>query len=353
VQDWGLDYFGESLTAIDNLVSRDTERFLTGWDARGLRHLDAVLGLVAHVLGGDDKYDDDDCVCAPQLLAIVLQHCRGRVDALLEPALRLVATRLEGDRAAVDPFFRDVLLLVWANALHYDVRGALAAAARAGALAPLFRAWNAALGKRRRGSEKRVHFKREQDKKVCALGLTHLLMLPPGEAPPEVEATGALILSASVSLLVELRAQREQRLRQETEEGGEEDSDTSGSEGGLEEEEEEAGALIGRPPGRAEEDEADDGEGSDWSDFTEEEDGASGPLDAVDPFIFFADALSHLAATLPQRFAALTHALDPQQQASLNAIGSFATVRRTEIAAERAAEAAKAQCTAPPAAVTF
>ena len=341
MREWGLEYFSESLTALDNLISRDTERFLTGWDTRGVRHLDAVLSLVAHVLG-DGDYEDADCVCAPQLLAIVLQHCRGRVDALLEPILRLVAARLEGDRSATDPFLRDVLLLVWANALYYNPQAALAAAVRSGALAPLFRAWNAALSKRRRGSDKRVHFRREQDKKLCAVALTHLLLLPPGEAPPEVEATHGLILCAALQLLVELKAQREQRLRQEEEGEEEEEDESSESEGGLEEEEDAAGALAGgvvpHSQHRVEEDEGDDDD-SEWSDFTEEEDGASGPLDVVEPFIFFADALGHLQASLPQRFAMIMQPLDVGQQAILQGLGKHAIALRQKAAAEAAAAA--------------
>jgi len=344
LREWALDYFGESLTALDNFISRDTERFLTSWDSRGVRHVDAVLDLVAHALGSEE-YEDDSCVCAPQLLSIMLQHCRGRLDTLLEPMLRFVASRLEGERAAVVPFFRDVLLLVWAHALYYNTRTALAAAAHAGALAPLFRAWNTALYKRRRGSGKRVHFKREQDKKVCVIGLVQVLALPPGEAPPEVEATGGLLLSAVIALLGELRAQTEHRLKQEAEEGEEEEeSESSSSDDGLEEEEGEDGVLVGRPSGlsRAEaDDDDDDDEGSDFSDFTEDEDGASGPLDLVDPYIIFAEALNHIATSQPQRFAQLTHPLDVTQQAALNSLAQYADVRRKEIAVEQAKAAAR------------
>jgi len=353
VREWGLDYFAETLTALDNLVSRDTQRFLTGTDAQGVRHVDALFSLVQHVLGSD-QYEDDDCVCAPQLLAIVLQHCRGQVDPMVEPALRLVAARLEGDTPAVDPFFRDTLLLVWANSLYYNPALALAAAQRCGALPVLFRAWHAAL-QRVRKSGKRAHFKREQDKKLCVLGLTSLLTLPPGQAPPEVEATHGTLVQAVLQLLSELKVQREQRLKQEAEEGDgdEEESEEEEEYGGVEDEDEdEAAPQGGQQPsgwgqsrrqlagagGGAPEDEGSDDDDSQWSDYTEEEDGASGPLDSVDPWCYFTDALQHLQQHQPQKLLALRAQLDFPAQAGLAALGEYAQLRRTQMAAERAAE---------------
>ena len=341
VNDWGLDYFRESLTALDNMISRDTQRFLGGWDAAGTRHLDAVFRLCAAVLS-HPEHEEEDCMCAPQLLAIVLQHCGGQVDSLLEPALALVASRLEGTRRAEESFFRDVLLLVWTHALQYNARLALAAATRSGALGVLFTSWNAALGKRRRGSGKRVHFRREQDKKICALALTQLLALPPAEAPAMLGAFGTQMLVVAVELLSELKTQRQARLKAEEEEDdGLESDDDSDDYAGVEDDEEAPGEAQPHAQGRApaaagDDDGASDGD-SDWSDFTEEDDGAAGPLDAIDPFIFFTDAMSHLAATQQQRFALLTAPLQFPAQAAMAAVGAYAEVRRAEIAQERAA----------------
>ena len=121
-----------------------------------------------------------------------------------------------------------------------------------------------------------------------------------------------------------------------------EEDESSESEGGLEEEEDAAGALAGgvvpHSQHRVEEDEGDDDD-SEWSDFTEEEDGASGPLDVVEPFIFFADALGHLQASLPQRFAMIMQPLDEGQQAILQGLGKHAIALRQKAAAEAAAAA--------------
>lgn len=349
VTTFGADYFGDTLTPLDNLISRDTERFLTGADERGLSHPEAVLGLCASVLG-NEELEDDDCVCAPQLLVIVLQHCRGRVDGLVEHMLRLVASRLEGARPGVEPFFRDVLLLVWANALFYNPQLALQAAVRSGTLGPLLRAWHVALQRRGKDSSKRKHFKREQDKKLCVLGLTSLVMLPPGSAPPEVETSHGVLLSTALQLLSELKQQRDARIKADAEggddeEGDEDDSDYSDDAVDDEDEDDTQLTLGGAQGGqlhrqlRGGEGEENDGDAdSDWSDFTEEEDGAEGPLDEVDPWVFTADALHHLAQAQPQRWAALQQGFTFPAQAMLRELPNVAMQRRQEMAAERAAK---------------
>ena len=347
VTTFGSDYFGDTLTPLDNLISRDTERFLTGTDAQGVPHPQAVLGLCASVLG-NEELEDDDCVCAPQLLVIVLQHCRGRVDGLVEHMLRMVAARLEGARPAVEPFFRDVLLLVWANALFYNPLLALQAAVRSGTLGPLLRAWHVALQRRGKDNNKRKHFKREQDKKLCVLGLTSLVSLPPGSAPPEVESSHGVLLSTALQLLSELKQQRDARIKADAEGGDDEEGDEDDSEDSddaVDEEEDDTQLVAGGAGGGQHhrqlrgDDGDDDGDAdSDWSDFTEEEDGAEGPLDEVDPWVLTADVLHHLAQAQPQRWAALQHGLTFPAQAMLRELPAVAMQRRNDMAAERAAK---------------
>ena len=349
VGDWALDYFEPTLTSIDNYISRDPARFLAGVDpATGVRHVDALFRLAASILT-DPDYEEEDCLPAPQLLNLVLVHCRGRVNEWLPHFVGLAASRLGGERPVVLPFLRDLLLLVWAHALFYDPRAALAAAPPA-AMQVLFSAWTAALGARFARTGKRKHFRREQDKKVCILALTSLLLLPADGAPESVRNAAPALASTALALLGELREQRARRIAEEEEEernGGEEseESDSDDYRGGVEEEDDDGAADgAGAEPAawshnrsRGGDDDEDE-----WSDFTADEDDATGPLDAVDPWIYFIDGLTSLAATEPARFAALRGALDANANAQLEATGQFATTRRTEIASEAAREAAAA-----------
>jgi hypothetical protein len=359
INEFALDSFADSLVSLDNYISRDPDVFMAGADARGVPHPDAVLALCASVLA-NPEYEDDDCVPAPQLLSLVLVHCRGRADRLLSPALQLAASRLGGPRAARAPFFVDTLLLLWAHCLIYDAAAALAAAAAAGALGTLLGAWTAALGARRRNG-KRTHFRREQDKKVCALALTAALLLPPAAAPEAVRGAGPALAAAALGLLSELKAQRLERIEEQAAEqnGGDDgdDGDDDDSDGGgfasgaalLEEENDavdDAGgddsvhvapaAWGGQRRSRLTGGDGDDGSEDSWSDFTEEEDEATSPLDDVDPWISLVDGLTGLAHTDAARFQALRVSLPPEALQMLEEVGAFAQQRRQEIATESA-----------------
>jgi hypothetical protein len=367
VNEWALDYFEATLTSLDNYVSRDPARFVAGTDARGVPHTDAVFSLAAAILTSAD-YEEEDCVCAPQLLSVVLVHCRGRVDRWVLPYVQLAASRLGGERPAQLHFLRDLLLLLWAHAIIYDARAALAAAASIpGALPLLFGSWTAALSARKQKTGKRVHFRREQDKKVCALALTSLLLLPADAAPEDVRAAGPALAAATLALLSELKEQRAARLKREEEEERDEgvesddddDDDSDDGRAGVEEDDDPSvgGAAVGAAGGvtsapaawggyRGRHADDDDDESDGWSDYTADEDDAQGPIDDIDPWIFFADGLTALASQDPARFAALRGGLDFHAQALLEATGQYAATRRGEIAAEAARAAAAAAATA-------
>ena len=46
----------------------------------------------------DDQVDEADLMCAPKLMEVVLQNCRGRVDACVAPYLQLSLQRLSNSR---------------------------------------------------------------------------------------------------------------------------------------------------------------------------------------------------------------------------------------------------------------
>lgn len=46
----------------------------------------------------DDQVDEADLMCAPKLMEVVLQNCRGRVDACIAPYLQLSLQRLSNSR---------------------------------------------------------------------------------------------------------------------------------------------------------------------------------------------------------------------------------------------------------------
>ena len=81
-----------------------------------------------------------------------------------------------------------------------------------------------------------------------------------------------------------------------------------------------------------------------WSEDEEEE--VESPIDAVDPFVFFAETLQGIQAAEPQRFAALMGGLGADVQAAVQGMMGYAQQLRSEAAARAAADAASAAAAA-------
>ncbi|GFR49245.1 hypothetical protein Agub_g11259 [Astrephomene gubernaculifera] len=76
--------------------------------------------MVCGVLTGEG-YGERDVVPAAKLLEVVLQNCRGRVDAWVGPFLQLAVGKLQ---SATNRTLKDTLVLVVANALYGLYRNA-------------------------------------------------------------------------------------------------------------------------------------------------------------------------------------------------------------------------------------
>ena len=341
LDDWAIDYFDNILVPLDNFISRGTERYLAG---TAPNYQADMFAAVQRILM-NPEVDDGDCKCAAQLIECVLLNCRGRVDGWVEPFLRVAGHRLE---RCEDAFLKDLLLGVYSHALYYNAPLALAAMARLGALGPVFSEWVKLLSMRTKGGD-RSHFRREHDKKVVALGLAALLPLRQEQLPPELVPGMPLLFRELLALLGDLKQQREARIKREAESEDEEVEDDDEEEPFQEsDDDEEAGGRSAKAgltlpgPGAAAggDDDGSAGEGSDdysFGDDYEDDDEVSSPLDEVDAWIFFADAVQAMGAADPGRAATLQTGLDFKGQALVMGLLQFADARRRELAQEAAA----------------
>ncbi|KAL9684797.1 hypothetical protein QQ045_022238 [Rhodiola kirilowii] len=110
-----------------------------------------------------------------------------------------------------------------ADALYYNAALTLSILHKLNIATNIFTLWFQMLQEVKR-SGARVHFKREQDKKVCCLGLTSLLALPSDLLPGE--ALGR-VFKAALDLLVAYKAQVAENKKLE-EEAEEEDDNMDG-----------------------------------------------------------------------------------------------------------------------------
>ena len=188
------------------------------------------------------------------------------------------------------------------------------------------------------------------------LGLLALLAAPEESLPPEIKLGLPQVMAGAMKLLVALRTQQEEAAKAEAEgeeeedeeegdwdEGGEAEEGEGAEDDGDDEEEEAYMKRLTKLAAKAaaageEDDNDDDDDGSDdeWTDDEEEET----PIDAIDPFVLFADSLAGLQAALPARHAGLIASVaDDAARAALQGILVLAAQEKA-LQAKRAADEA-------------
>ncbi|KFM27576.1 Importin-7, partial [Auxenochlorella protothecoides] len=341
LNEWAIDYFEEVLMPLDNYISQDTETFLNTRDPDLLALTNQTL---EKVLAGDG-YPVDQVVCAPRLMGVVLQTCRGRVDTCVAPYLGLILRRLA--RGDADEDLHSALLVAAADALYYSPALALRAlAAQPGALAALFGALGKAVAATRAGG-RMAAFPSRRDKKLLALGLTAVLSTPEADTPPEIASAVGQLAAAVVRLLLAVKRQEEEAAggggarEREGEDAGAarasgDEADSEGADG------DEANTdsdddRVGRYGATRGDSDVSDSEEDWWSDGEAE---VSSPVDAVDPFIYFGEVLGALGTSQPQRVAAIQATMDEGTRAAIQGMTAYAAQLQQEKLEAAAAAAA-------------
>ncbi|KAL5998548.1 hypothetical protein ACLOJK_009491 [Asimina triloba] len=327
------------LVPLDNYVSRSTAHFLTCKDPDYQQSLWKMLSSVMT----DKNMEDHDIEPAPKLIEAVFQNCKGRVDQWVEPYLRITVDRL---RWTERPYLKCLLVLVVADALYYNSSLTLGVLQQLGVATDVFNLWFQMLQEVKKSGE-RVNFRRENDKKICCLGLTSLLSLPAEQLPHEGLERA---FRATLELLVSYKDQVAESVKEEDvdtdrfQTDDEDDEDDSENEMVDDEDEDEAnsqrqklGSQVcedGNPTAQAkafQSDEEDDDLDDDYSD----DDELQSPIDDVDPFVFFVDTIKAIQVSNPARFQCLMQTLDFHHQALASGIAQHADQRRAEIEKEK------------------
>ena len=218
---WALDYFDNILIPMDNFVTRSPERFVSCKDPDYLYQAYYICKKCLEEKGA--HMTEMEKLPAPKLMEIILTSCRGRVDQWVEPFILLALQHVE---ACETNLFKDLLMKVVAGAFYYNAPLAVAGLQKAGpgALGKFFQLWFAMLWRKSKRTEKNLHFKRDHDKKLCILGLSTLLAVPPQSLPPELRDAGKQLMEANLKLLFDLK-----QLRDNAEDSSSEDESEEGS----------------------------------------------------------------------------------------------------------------------------
>ena len=219
---WALDYFDNILIPMDNFVTRSPERFVSCKDPDYLYQAYYICKKCLEEKGA--HMTEMEKLPAPKLMEIILTSCRGRVDQWVEPFILLALQHVE---ACETNLFKDLLMKVVAGAFYYNAPLAVAGLQKAGpgALGKFFQLWFAMLWRKSKRTDKNLHFKRDHDKKLCILGLSTLLAVPPQSLPPELRDAGKQLMEANLKLLFDLKQLRDNAEDSSSEEESEEGSD--------------------------------------------------------------------------------------------------------------------------------
>ncbi|KAK9813831.1 hypothetical protein WJX73_000701 [Symbiochloris irregularis] len=317
--DWAADYLENIMVPFDNFISRGTEHFLAGQNPN---YLAQASKMVEDALEGDMQ-EGDLCV-APRLLDIIMQRCRGRIDAYIPLYLRLVLPRIG---TAKRMQFKLALLSVVANALYYDA--ALALQHLQPHVQSFFLFWSETINaKDAKGRLK--HLTRQYDKKLHVAALTAVMAVPDAQLPADLRSALPHLLAAALQLLLALKAQQEAEEHLKADRHSSDGSSDGGLENGwgedLDDEGDEA-ATLAKLAADAQSfkslDDASDPDDQSWDDDEDDEDVESMPLDDVDVFELFGMTLRGVQGTQPQRFQALTASTNPSALAALQGMMQY------------------------------
>ncbi len=388
---WAIDYWRDVLLPLDNFISRGTEIFLTAPAApvvpatashAPVSLLDMTNRTLEKTLSRKEKsgngnahggFNDDDSwegteslneavVCASQLMSVVLQNCRGRIDHCLAPYMALLIGQIHGGTVSasaggeeIDKETLDALLVTGADCLYYNPALALSALSSAGTLPVFMGTLAKAIGtKRKNGNMK--HFGGKREKKIIILGLSAVLGTPSSQLPSGIGETLGQITAAIVQLLIALKQQEDNKAgKTEIRDGSDSGSDglsrfrrggASGNESDDEEDDEDELSdakiqrMIEASARRAGHGDIDDWDSDDeyWSEEDDEDDIGS-PIDAISPFVFFAETVQSIQSTDAVTFGAITSRMDAGTVSAIQGMMAYAS----EIKQAQMAKAAQQQ----------
>ncbi|CAN1251411.1 Importin beta-like SAD2 [Linum perenne] len=354
--DWAIDFFPNILVPLDNYVSRGNAHFLA---CKQPDYQQSLWNMISSIMA-DSNLEDGDIEPAPKLIEVVFQNCKGQVDHWVEPYLRITVERL---RRSEKSYLKCLLVQVIADALYYNASLTLSILTRLGVATEVFGLWFQMLQQKKKSGQL-ANFKREHDKKVCCLGLTSLLALPVDQLPGDALQP---VFTATLGLLAAYKEQvagfghsckcaeaaKEEEAEDDDDMDGfqtdDEDEDVDGSDkemGDDAEDGDEADSLkLQKLAAQAKSFRPHDDEDDDSDDDYSDDEELQSPIDEVDPFVFFMDAVQAMQVSDPARFQGLKQTLDFHHQALANGVAQHADQRRLEIEKEKIEKASAAPAT--------
>ncbi|KAI9681816.1 MAG: hypothetical protein M1829_000561 [Trizodia sp. TS-e1964] len=342
-------YLEDMLPALDNFVAFGTEVLI-----QNRAYLEAVIDMV-HDIFRDVKVGGVDRICGCKLAEAIMIHLRGHADQYIPKFVDLGMNCLTNEEPKVKSY-RIHLMEMVINAIYYNPKLALHILESGGWTNKFFSAWFSSID-----SFTRVH-----DKKLCIAAISALLTLRANEVPISVQQGWPRLLQGIVRLFQTLPLALKNR--------EEVTKDEFALEGEFNEEEDENEWNGNETPWAAENEDAEEDvkdESNTYLEFLnneskkfgaaisseaeddelEEESMLDTPLDKLEPYSMFRDALLTLQQSQPQLYENLTNNLTSEETLVVQNVVNQAHVldqaRAAEIAAAQAQLASSRQLISP------
>ncbi|OBT65407.1 hypothetical protein VE03_06106 [Pseudogymnoascus sp. 23342-1-I1] len=335
-------YLEDMLPALDNFVQYGAPHLV-----ETPAYLDAMFGMVQDMFH-DDKVGGVDRICACKLAEGMMLSLRGSIDQYVLAFVEMAMTTLTNADVKVKSYKIHLMEMV-INAIYYNPVLALHVLEAKGWTNKFFSLWFGSID-----SFSRVH-----DKTLAIAAIVALLTLNPDQVPVSVQQGWPRLLQGIVRLFQTLPAaakNREEALKDDypladgaySDDEEEEDVEWGGEDTAWAEEAEEEEDAEGKDESSAYLDFLNE-EAQKFGNLDDESDDELGeeslletPLDKVEPYGLFRDALMKLQTEQPQLYTSLTNSLSPDERTVVESAVAQADVIARKAAEEAAAAGASA-----------
>merc|ERR1711964_713737 len=333
-------YLEDMLPALDNFVQYGAAHLV-----QTPAYLDAMFGMVQDMFA-DEKVGGVDRICACKLAEGIMLSLRGHADQYVQSFIGIAMRTLTNSEVKVKSYKIHLMEMV-INAIYYNPVLALHILETNGWTNKFFSLWFSNID-----SFTRVH-----DKKLSIAAIVALLTLNADQVPTSVQQGWPRLLQGIVRLFQTLPAatkNREEALKDDYPVDGDaydddEDDEWAGDDTAWNDDNEPEDEADGKDESTAyleflneEAQKFQNLEDNDSDDELGEESLLETPLDKVEPYQLFRDALMKLQHEQPQLYESLTTSLNPGEQTIVQGVVNQAEINAAAAAAAAATQALQA-----------